>query len=136
MHEILDKSSVTFVKFMPGSVQQIFLTPNSQFRTGFINCGAYLLLTPVSFINFHTDRLKKLKNTENWLDYRTKLTLDLTKSDNVLMTLSPTKFDINSDSSMFSLPKIIEIENYKPVMAIISSSGRILKDMSFKPDDE
>ncbi len=73
-----------YFKLMELAINQIFLTPRSYFRFGFVNSNSVLLLNPKSLNGFHVERFdNKSRMAANTNDYRTKIEFEINESDNV-----------------------------------------------------
>ncbi|RNA37327.1 hypothetical protein BpHYR1_012426 [Brachionus plicatilis] len=127
-----------YIRFLDNSINKIFLTSGSNFRFGFLNSNAIVLLDSKSMTDIHVDRFDESKNN---LDYRTKLELDIEQSDHFMMDFSSLNF---VDPQYLSIAKLIEIDGYKPLIHLIKSNHTfetifpeyVRKDKNFKMSTE
>jgi len=126
-----------YFKLLDYSINQIFLTPRSDFRLGYVSSSSVFILKPKSFNGFHIDRFDSLPSTV------THSPSDQTKEYNGLTKIT-IKLDENSDNLKFqfsndltseeehqlkseNLPKIIELDGSAPNLFMVKADGSIVK---------
>jgi hypothetical protein len=116
---------------MPKSINKIFVTPHSSFRIAFQNSNAVSLLNFLSVRDFHVDRFRaQTDRTAERLnsDFRTKLEIDLDHaSPHVFLDFLTGHSDEAEfiDDSSSTLPKLIQLDGYKPIMSAVGSDGTV-----------
>jgi hypothetical protein len=126
-----------YFKLLDYSINQIFLTPRSDFRIGYVSSSSVFILKPKSFNGFHIDRFDSLPST------MTHSPNDQTKEYNGLTKIT-IKLDENSENLKFqfsndltseeehqlkseNLPKIIELDGSAPNLFMVKADGGIVK---------
>jgi hypothetical protein len=120
----------SYFKLADYAINQVFLTPRSEFRIGYIGSDSVLLVKPKSLNGFHVDRFdaisKKSSKSDELRDYRTKLTFKIDDSDNVRFDFSSlnSKYEDETEKNA-NLPKIIEIDGYEPSLSAVKADGSL-----------
>ena len=124
---------------MPKSINKIYVTPRSSFRLAFQSSNSISLLNFLSINEFHLDRFKSQVDRFNQeaisRDFRTKLEIDLNHdSPNVMLDFLTGHSDESEffDDSSSTLPKLIELDGYKPIVSILQEDGSL---KAILPDD-
>jgi hypothetical protein len=124
-----------YMKFMPKSINKIFVTQHSSFRIAFQNSNAISLINFLSVFDFHVDRFQAQADRSNPKsssgldrDFRTKLEIDLDHaSPQVLLDFLTGHSDEAEfmDDSSSTLPKLIQLDGYKPIMSAVGVDGTV-----------
>lgn len=121
-----------YIMFMPRSLSKIYTTPKSSFRLAFQTFSSVSVLNFLSIYEFHFDRFKSSSSNERNedRDFRTKLELDLTRDLTHAAWLDFLNGHSDSseylDDSSSSLPKVIELDGYRPIMSVIRDDSPLV----------
>jgi hypothetical protein len=121
---------------MPKSISKIYVTEHSSFRLAFQNSDSFCLLSFLTFNEIHIDRFNT-KKTEN--DYfRTKLEIDLNENNRVILDFLNGFSDDSDylDDAGNLLPKMIELDGYKPIVLILNDENEAIKYTPVKHDNQ
>jgi hypothetical protein len=126
-----------YFKLLDYSINQIFLTPRSDFRIGYVSSSSLFIIKPKSFNGFHIDRFDSLPSTvthspnDQAKEYNglTKLTLKLDESNENLKFQFSNDLTTEEEHQLKSenLPKIIELDGAEPTLFMIKADGSIVK---------
>jgi len=132
------RQTVKSFEMMENAVNKVYMTSRSFFRFGFTNSSAILMLNSNSFNAFHVDNYDILfkydnKNSQNnnnnkASEYRTKIEFEIDESDYVLYDFKPVLEDDESeryDTFTINLPKLIELDGYKPLFDVFSDVNAV-----------